>query len=234
MNNRLWLMLGGVATALGLGLWLLHPGRTKPALAPTTERDGVGPVTLRRYWLDVQEASQPPEMVVKAVLDHFPEHMPKPLAMTFKIRGKRGVGRVGDRYFILMLVRRGFIETEVVEPLRFRNRTLRLHPESGWVELKAIPSEADRGYSYRLQVQSSVRTSTRADRLAYLLGMSGLQARTWESVLEHALALSGGNERQRGRDTGEFDHVPGGVRPPKTVSTGLPANVDHLDDQPHP
>lgn len=215
MKKRLLPLLAGAAA---VALWLLRPGRGKPQMAPTTERDGVGPVTLRRYWLDVEGAELPPESVVKGVLDHFPEIMPKPLAMTFKIKGQRGMGRKGDRYFILMLVRRGLIETEIVEALRFRNRTLRLHPESGWVEFKVIPlgKPSDSEHCYRLQVQSSVRTSTRADRLAYLLGMAGAQAKTWETVLERALKLSGGSERNRGRDTGEFEHVPGGIQAPRT------------------
>ncbi len=202
--------------AAALALWLLRPGRRKPALAPTTERDGLGPVTLRRYWVDVEGASRTPEQVVKDVLDNFPKVMPWPFAMTFKTVGRPGQGAKGDRYFILMMVRRGFVETELVEPLRFRNRTLRLHPESGWVEFKAIPLEEGR---YRLQVQSSVRTSTWADRLAYLMGMSGLQAHTWQTVLQRALALSGGHETGKGTDTGEFETVPGGVKPPR-VSGG--------------
>ena len=200
--------------AAALSLWLMRPGRRKHALAPTTERDGLGPVTLRPYWVDVEGAKRPPEAVVKDVLDHFPDIMPWPFAMTFKVRGTPEVGRKGDRYFILMTVRRGFVETELVEPLRFRNRTLRLHPESGWVEFKAVPLNGSEG-RYRLQVQSSVRTSTLADRLAYLMGMSGVQAHTWETVLQKALALSGGTEGGKGRDTEEFEHVPGGVKAPR-------------------
>lgn len=214
MKKRYLLAL---ASASVLGWWLLRPGNRKPTLAPTTERDGVGPATLRRYWVDVTDARLSPEEVVRHVLDHFAEIMPKPLAMTFKIKGEEGKGRVGDRYFILMLVRRGFVEVEVIEPLRFRNRTLRMHPESGWVEFKAIPTGEG---SYRLQVQSSVRTSTLADRLAYKLGMARAQSFTWETVLQQALAISGGTEAGKGRDTGEFEYVPGGVKTPK-VAGGL-------------
>lgn len=211
MKNRLWLAL---LPAAALGLYLLRPGKPKPTLAPTTERDGVGPVTLRRYWVDVQDAQQTPEEVVQHVLDHFQDIMPRPLAMTFKVKGEAHRGRKGDRFFILMLVRLGFVEVELVEPLRFRNRTLRLHPESGWVEFQAIPT--DEAGRYRLQVKSSVRTSTRADRLGYLLGMSNAQSHTWETVLQKALKISGGTEANRGRDTGEFEHVPGGVKKPMT------------------
>ncbi|WP_291425437.1 hypothetical protein [Deinococcus sp.] len=199
--------------ATALGLWLLRPGKDKPELAPTTEKDGVGPVTIRRYWVDVQHARKSPEDVVAGVLNHFPEVMPKLLATTTKVKGEPGVGHKGDRYFILMLLRRGYVETELVEPLRFRNRTLRMHPESGWVEFKAIPTGPG---AYRLQVQSCVRASTRADRLAYLAGMSLAQRANWQTVLERALLLSGGTEVNRGTDTGEFETVPGGVKPPQT------------------
>lgn len=209
MKKRTLLTIGGLTA---LALWLMRPGQSKPELAPTTERDGVGPATLRRYWIDIEDARKPPEEVLKAVLGNFAPLMPRPLASTLKVRGRPGVGRKGDRYFILMLVRPGFVETEVVEPLRFRNRTLRLHPESGWVEFRAIPRGKN---AYRLQVQSSVRTSTLADRLAYKLGMSVAQARTWETMLQKALALSGGRATDKGRDTGEFETVPGGVKPPQ-------------------
>lgn len=207
MKKRYWLL-----PAAALGAYLLRPGKPKPQLAPTTERDGVGPATLRRYWVDVQNARKSPEEVVQAVLHNFASIMPRPLAMTWKVKGQEQQGQKGDRYFIMMLVRPGFVETEVVEPLRFRNRTLRLHSEAGWVEFKAIPRSPT---SYRLQVQSSVRTSTPLDRLAYKLGMSIAQSTVWHTVLEKAVALSGGQETNRGRDTGEFENVPGGVKSPQ-------------------
>lgn len=208
MKKRYWLL-----PAAALGAYLLRPGKAKPQLAPTTERDGVGPATLRRYWVDVQNARKTPEEVVQTICDNFADIMPRPLAMTWKVKGQAQHGQKGDRYFILMLVRPGFVETEIVEPLRFRNRTLRLHSESGWVEFQAIPTSPA---SYRLQVQSSVRTSTPLDRLAYKLGMSNAQSNVWHTVLERAVTISGGQETNRGRDTGEFENVPGGVKNPET------------------
>lgn len=224
MRKRYW---SGLLLAVALGWWLSRPGRQKDTLEPTTERDGVGPATLRRYWLDVEGATLPPEQVLRRVLDNFAQIMPRPLAITWKVKGDPSRGQEGDRYFILMLVRVGLVETEVVEALRFRNRTLRPHPESGWVEFRVIPKSQGKSQgAYRLQVQSSVRTTTRADRLAYLLGMAGVQALNWHTVLQRALKVSGGHEVNRGRDTAEFGHVPGGVKPPQTPGGGREASSD--------
>lgn len=199
-----WLF-AAVALGFAAAAWLLRPGRRLPTQARTTERDGVGPVTVRRYWVEVQGAQQAPEAVVRAALDRFPELMPRPLAITRKVRGKPGQGAVGDRFFILMLIRRGLVETEIVEPLRFRERTLRLHPESGYMEFSAQPGEAGR---YRLQVETRARTSTWADRLAYLLGMIALQEANWQIVLGRAAELSGGEIVDRGSETVEFGSTP--------------------------
>lgn len=213
-KRQVWLLALPAAVALW---WLLRPARSKPEVAATTERDGLGPATLRRYWADIEHARKTPEEVVQAVLNDFASIMPRPLAMTWKVRGQENQGQKGDRYFILMLVRPGFVETEVVEPLRFRNRTLRLHSESGWVEFQAIPDSSSR---YRLQVQSSVRTTTLLDRLAYKLGMANAQSYVWHTVLDRAAKLSGGTVVNTGRATGEFDTVPGGVKPPETPGDG--------------
>lgn len=199
-----WLF-AAVALAFAAAAWLLRPGRRLPALRRTTERDGVGPVTVRRYWVEVRGAEQPPEAVVRQVLDRFPELMPRPLAITRKVRGTPGKGQKGDRFFILMLIRRGFVETELVEPLRFRERTLRLHPESGYMEFSAHPKGAGH---YRLQVETRARTSTWADRLAYLLGMVALQEANWQIVLGRAAELSGGEIVDRGSETVEFGSTP--------------------------
>ncbi|WP_309571336.1 hypothetical protein [Deinococcus sp.] len=174
-------------------------------MTPTTLADGLGPVTVRRYWRDVQGARRPPEAVVTWVVDHFQEVMPRPLAFVWKTAGAAGQARVGDCFFLILLVRRAWVRLAVLEPHRFRNATLRHHPESGWVEFRAVPH---RSGSYRLEIESQARSSTWMDRLAYLLGNSAVQRATWEIVLNRAVAFSGGAATIRGHHTTEHAFLP--------------------------
>ena len=192
-------------------LWLARPARRLPGDALTSEADGLGPITERWYWLNVQDASLPAEALVGAVLDDFPRIMPPPLVWTRKVRGVFGAGRPGDQYFLLLLLRRAWVQTEACMPTSFRNRTLRHHPEAGWVQFSAENIGGPPG-SYRLTVHSRVRASTRLDRLSYLLGMREVQRLMWETVLRRALALSGGRQVGWGHRTVEYPAAPPGRR----------------------
>jgi hypothetical protein len=195
-----WSMLGGA----GL-LWLARPARRLAPDTLTAEGDGLGPVTERWYWLDVEGARLTPEQLVQRVLDDFPRIMPPVISSTRKVRGQSGQGKVGDRYFLMLLMRRAWVETESLAPDTFRNRTLRHHPDAGWVTFH-VEAQGDGGQ--RISVHSRVRSSTRLDRLTYLLGMHAVQRLTWETVLRRALAISGGRQIRRGHHTTEFPYVP--------------------------
>lgn len=192
-------MLGGA----GL-IWLARPARRLAPDTLTTEADGLGPVTERRYWLDVEDALLTPEQLVQRVLNDFPRIMPPVISWMHKVRGQAGRGKVGDRYFLMLLMRLAWVETESLAPDTFRNRTLRHHPDAGWI-IFHVEAQGDR--VQRILVHSRVRSSTRLDRLTYLLGMRAVQRLTWETVLRRALAISGGRQIGRGHHTTEFPYV---------------------------
>ncbi|ULH15766.1 hypothetical protein MF271_03770 [Deinococcus sp. KNUC1210] len=209
--------LAAVLPMTGL-LWLARPARRLPPDTLTSEADGLGPVTERWYWLDVRAADRSPEDLVKAVLDDFPRIMPPVISWTRKVQGTPGLGSVGDRYFFLLIARRAWVQTDLRTPRLFRNRTLRHHPESGWVAFSAEPQESG---VLRLMVHSRVRASTRLDRLTYLLGMREVQRLTWEIVLRRALALSGGQQVDHGHHTVEYAYAPDEVSGRQTARPAI-------------
>ena len=196
-------LLAALLPLTGL-LWLARPARRLPPDTLTSESDGLGPVTERWYWLDVQQMMASPAQLVQTALNRFPALMPPVLAWTRKVRGEPGVGRATDRFFLLLLLRRAWVQTESLTPTSFRNRTLRHHPDSGWVEFSV---QAQAAGVYRLTVHSRVRASTRLDRLTYLCGMREVQRLTWEIFLRRVLALSGGQKIGHGHRTVEYPYV---------------------------
>ena len=179
-----------------------RPARWLPTKEPTTEADGLGPVTERVYWQDVSGLSKSPSALTTGVLGHFPSLMPRPLAFTRKVRGTAGTGRPGDRFFFLLFgMRRAWVEVESVSPNAFRNRTLRHHPDAGWLTFSAEELE---GGVVRLKVHSRVRSSTRLDRFAYLAGVRYLQRLTWQGLLRRAARFGGGHCLGWGHQTAEY------------------------------
>ncbi|WP_407539227.1 DUF1990 family protein [Deinococcus radiomollis] len=216
MRASVWL-----TTFVGVGLLVLaRPARRLPAAQPTTEDDGLGPVTERVYWQDVSGLAQSPSALVSEVLGHFPALMPRPLAFTRKVSGQPGMGRPGDRFFLLLFgMRRAWVEVESVSAGAFRNRTLRHNPDAGWVSFSA--EERDDGV-VRLKVHSRVRSSTWLDRLTYLAGVRYLQRLTWETLLRRAARLGGGHALAWGHQTAEYSagRREGAAAPADQVTSG--------------
>lgn len=188
----------------GFCWWFRQSGQH---LTPTTEADGVGPVTVRRYWMQVQDSPTPPEAVIQHVAQHFAQLLPFPIAVAQAMQDKPRAMQVGDKFFLWLTFRRAWVEIDVLEPLRFRNRTLRPHPVCGWVELQAVPQTGSKGkHSFGLILTSRVRTSSWVNRLGYVLGVSYLQRLTWEILLRRSVAWSGGRQTERGHETQEFPY----------------------------
>lgn len=196
--------LVAILMAGGMGWLLTKPARRLPPLTPTTLADGLGPVVERHFWIEVSGARQSALQVVEHAVDSFPELMPRPLAFVWKLTGAPQSAQVGDRYGLIMAARLGATRLALREPLRFREQTLRHHPESGWTQLRAFPGDAD---GYRLEVLTCTRSSTRLDRLGYLLGVSRLQRLTWEGFLQRLLTYSGGRQTGAGHHTVERPYL---------------------------
>ncbi|MDR6218092.1 DUF1990 family protein [Deinococcus soli (ex Cha et al. 2016)] len=169
---------------------------------PTRERDGVGPVTRRSYWVDLKEPRRALPELMDDTLQRLPRTIPPVLAWFRRVRSTSARTGVGDRFVILMLgVRRARVKVTEVRADGFRLGTLRQHSESGWIDFQYRPLGEGR---YRLRVVSQVRASSWFDRVAYLCGVGILQRLTWEAGLRRVLRRSGGQKVGHGTTTVEW------------------------------
>lgn len=172
-------------------------------LRPSTPEDGVGPLTRRRYWAEVEDAVHSPEEVAEHWRDHLPDHAPKWLAWFRGLDHPVPPVQQGDRLWILMfLIRRGRVVIEHVDPLGFRVRTLRLHPDAGTSDFRAYPGAAPGRMI--LQIESLLRTNSQFDRLAYIFGVHAAQRRNWEMTLISVAKYAGGRIINRGHESLEM------------------------------
>ena len=169
-------------------------------LRPTTPQDGVGPLTRRRYWVEIEASTHTAEAIAEDWRNHLPEHAPKWLAWFRGLDHPVPPIRQGDRLWILMfLIRRGRVVIEDVGPLGFRARTLRLHPEAGTTEFRIYPGVKTGDMT--LQIESLMRTNSWFDRLAYICGIRAVQRSNWESTLTSVARYAGGRIVRRGTES---------------------------------
>ncbi|UBV43072.1 hypothetical protein LAJ19_02275 [Deinococcus taeanensis] len=200
-----------VAALVGYAAYVQSP---RNPLRPTALPDGVGPVTHRRYWVEVRAPDVAPEVLTAEVLQRLPELAPR-FAAWFRgldaplpSQGGPPIGP-GTRLRILMgFIRRARVTVEKHEPRRFCIRTLRLHADAGTVTFCAEPTSG----GLHLEIESVVRSSSWFDRFSYLAGAHALQRANWEAVLRGAAALSGGEVTGHGHRTEEHAFVPPGGR----------------------
>ncbi|SMB95582.1 DUF1990 family protein [Deinococcus hopiensis] len=200
-SSRLrWLALPAAA----LAAYVLK-GPADP-LQPSGPEDGVGPITRRRYWVEVEGAAHTPEDVAEHWRNHLPDHAPKWLAWFRGLDHPVPPVNRGDRLRILMLgVRRGRVVVEHADPLGFRVRTLRLHPDAGTSDFRVYPGE-EAGRMV-LQIESLLRTNSQFDRLAYIFGVHAAQRRNWELTLTSVAAYAGGRIVNRGHESLEMPQL---------------------------
>lgn len=196
---------------------LILRGPQEP-LRPSTPQEGVGPLTRRRYWAEVQGCTRTPQDIAADWRHHLPQHAPKALAWFRGLDHPVPPISQGDRLWILLLcTRRARVVIEHVDDLGFRARTLRLHPDAGTSEFRVLPGK--RAGHLVLQVESVMRNQSHFDRMAYVLGVHALQRMTWERVLDSVAAFSGGQIINRGHESVELPMLP---RVPELVA-GEPA-----------
>lgn len=172
-------------------------------LRPSTPEDGVGPLTRRRYWVEVEGAGHTPEEVAEHWRNHLPDHAPKWLAWFRGLDHPVPPVNEGDRLWIrMLLIRRGRVVIEHVDPLGFRVRTLRLHPDAGTSDFRVYPGE-EPGRMV-LQIESLLRTNSQLDRLAYIFGVHAAQRRNWELTLTSVARYAGGRIVNRGHESLEM------------------------------
>lgn len=175
-------------------------------LRPSGPEDGVGPLTRRRYWVEVEGATRTPEEVADHWRNHLPEHAPKWLAWFRGLDHPVPPVERGDRLAIrMLLIRRGYVVVEHIDPLGFRVRTLRLHPDAGTSDFRVYPQEEPGRLV--LQIESLLRTNSQFDRLAYIFGVHAAQRRNWELTLTSVAGYSGGRIVSRGHESLEMPQV---------------------------
>ena len=172
-------------------------------LCPAAPQDGVGPLTRRRYWAEIEDSAHTAEAVAEHWRNHLPDHAPKWLAWFRGLDHPVPPIQQGDRLWILMfLIRRGRVIIEDVGPLGFRARTLRLHPEAGTTDFRINPGMKTGDMT--LQIESLMRTNSWFDRLAYICGIHVLQRRNWELTLTSVARYAGGRIVRRGTESLEM------------------------------
>lgn len=190
--------------ALALAAYVLK-GPADP-LRPSGPEDGVGPITRRRYWVEVEGATRTPQEVAEHWRNHLPEHAPKWLAWFRGLDHPVPPVNRGDRLWIrMLLIRRGYVVVEHVDPLGFRVRTLRLHPDAGTSDFRVYPGE-EPGRMI-LQIESLLRTNSHFDRLAYIFGVHAAQRRNWELTLTSVARYAGGRIVNRGHESLEMPQL---------------------------
>jgi hypothetical protein len=200
--------------ALALTAFIVR-GPPQP-LRPSTPADGVGPLTRRIYWAEVEGATCTPQDIAADWRTRLPQHAPKALAWFRGLDHPVPPIAQGDRLWILLLgTRRARVVIEHVDSLGFRARTLRLHPDAGTSEFRVLPGQ--RAGHLVLQVESVMRTHSRFDRMAYVLGVHAAQRITWERVLDSVAGFSGGRIVNRGHESVE---LPMRAQVPQLVARG--------------
>ncbi|WP_161884074.1 DUF1990 family protein [Deinococcus alpinitundrae] len=175
-------------------------------LRPSTPEDGVGPLTRRRYWIQIEDAVRSPEEVAEHWREHLPDHAPKWLSWFRGLDHPIPPVQRGDRLWIrMLLIRRGRVVIEHVDLLGFRVRTLRLHPDAGTSDFRVYPGE--KPGQMILQIESLLRTNSQFDRLAYIFGVHAAQRRNWELTLLSVAKYTGGEIINRGHESLEMPQL---------------------------
>jgi len=166
--------------------------------------DGVGPLTVRHYWVDIEQVRQARSQLVGEVLQGLVPIFSSPLSLFRRVRQTTAPTAPGDIFLILMLgFRRGRVRVMDVSPEHFLLQTFKQHPESGTTEFRVEPLEGQTT-GFRVSVVSRMRSSSWIDRAGYLTGMGILQRWTWEIGLRRVLRLSGGRKVSHGATTHEW------------------------------
>jgi NADH dehydrogenase len=182
-GNALTTVFGLRGTSLDDGLAMLAD--SQPEMLP---EDGVGVLTRKRFWADIEGSRMTPEMLFQHLVANFAECTPWHLDVAAE-PGTPNVPELGTT-LTLALPLRGNVQIRVLE-LEERSMTLCTlsgHPLAGAVRFL---SEA-RGAAVRFEVQVFDRASNVVDWLAMNPIGTRLQNATWRETVERVVKDSGG------------------------------------------
>ena len=184
--NALTETLGVRATSLAEGL-----ERLADAQAEQLPTEGVGDLTRKRFWGDIENAKMSPEELFDWFAHHFQEATPGFL----DVGAEPGAAQSLDRgeTLTLSLPLRGHVQVRVAEldELRATLLTLQGHPLAGAVRFMA----SHHGPAVRFEVHVYDRPANLVDFLAMRTVGDWLQNRSWEQVVQNVASAAAGTLR---------------------------------------
>ena len=173
-------------TPLSLDEGLRRLVDAQPELLPD---DGIGPLTRKRFWIDIVGSRFDPERLIDFVRLNFARLAPAIMSAGAE-PGSPTIVEEGAT-LTLDLPLRGHVQVRVVEvdEERFTLMTLEGHPLAGAVR---IQSESPRTDTVRLEIQAYDRAASLPD-LLLMRSLGGvLQNRAWTQLLENVAKEAGG------------------------------------------
>jgi NADH dehydrogenase len=195
--NALTDVFGLAATPLDEGLRKLVD--VQPAQLPN---QGVGPLTLKRYWVDIAASQYDANALFEQLRLRLPGLMPRPLAMRFA-PGSTAVKE--GAMLIVDLPVRGQCQVRVAE---IEERTITLltvagHPLAGAVRF-VVETKAGADRDLRFEIQVFHRAASFVDEMLMRIGGEWLQHAAWTEVAENVATLARGNASPVSVDTTEL------------------------------
>jgi uncharacterized protein YbjT (DUF2867 family) len=182
-GNALTTVFGLAGTSLDEGLSRLAD--SQPELLPD---EGVGALTRKRFWSDIEMSRLTPEALFRHFVSHFAECTP----WHVDVGAEPGTPRVPElgAVLTLKLPLRGNVQIRIVEleERRMTVCTMAGHPLAGAVRFLS----EQRGAEVRFEVQVYDRAANVADWLVMNPIGARLQNATWRETVERVLQESGG------------------------------------------
>jgi hypothetical protein len=174
-----------------LPILLTYPADLSPEELQT-ERDGHGPLFLRRYQTSIRDSRSSATEVMAAVTRNLNRPAPTSFARFEKVKGEAGQLVRGDEFVIRMPGPwDGPVRVIDVTPCSFRLATLRGHLEAGQIEFRIRVADH---HKLRFEIESLTRSGAPVVDLLYrhLRIAKEVQAHMWISFLEGVVKASGG------------------------------------------
>ena len=173
-------------TSLDSGLRLLADAQPEQ-----TPDEGVGALRRKRFWIDIAGSPLTAEQLFSRFRGRFAELAPAQM----DVRAEPGAPTVLNKGTTLTMALpvRGNVQVRVEQltPTKATLVTLAGHPLCGAVKFLA----EQRGDFLRFEIQVYDRPANLADWLAMRIVGEGLQAQTWETLIEARVVESGGTAR---------------------------------------
>ncbi len=199
-RNALRDVFGLEATPLDEGL-----RRLVAVQPPQLPSDGVGALTMKRYWIDVANSRYDASALMERIRQRLPELMAESLAVR-PVEGTVATIEEGETLVIDLPVR-GQCQVRVAEvtPRSLTLLTVSGHPIAGAVRLGVDPHGTSGALRFEIHVFD--RAGSFVDQVLMQVGGDVLQRASWVELARHVAALAGGQASDVGTDSTELTGV---------------------------